>query len=62
MKVVTLIFKRVFGYSSAKCTQLMLQVHNEGKAIVWSGPRERAEQYCVKLQVAGLRASLEQDH
>jgi ATP-dependent Clp protease adapter protein ClpS len=39
----------------------MLTVHHEGRAIVWSGQRERAEAYCVKLQVAGLQSSVERD-
>jgi ATP-dependent Clp protease adaptor protein ClpS len=60
MKVVEVIFKKIFGYSNSKCTQLMLQVHNEGKSVVWSGAQERAEFYCVKLQVAGLIATIEQ--
>ena len=61
MTVVVAIFRRVFGYSDNKCTHLMLTVHHEGRAIVWSGSRERAESYCVKLQVAGLQSSVEQD-
>jgi len=61
MTVVEVVFKRIFGYSNNKCTQLMLMVHHEGRAIVWSGQRERAESYCVKLQVAGLQATVELD-
>lgn len=61
MTVVVVIFKKIFGYSNNKCTQLMLRVHNDGKAIVWSGQRERAESYCVRLQVAGLQSTIEQD-
>ena len=61
MSVVVLIFKRIFGYSNNKCTQLMLTVHHQGRAIVWSGQRERAESYCVKLQVAGLQSTIELD-
>lgn len=61
MSVVTVIFKRVFGYPDAKATQLMLSVHHDGRAIVWSGSRERAESYCVKLQVSGLQSTIEQD-
>lgn len=59
MTVVVVIFKRIFGYSNNKCTDLMLTVHHEGRAVVWSGQRERAESYCVKLQVAGLHATVE---
>jgi ATP-dependent Clp protease adaptor protein ClpS len=61
MSVVVLVFKRIFGYSNNKCTQLMLTVHYQGRAIVWSGQRERAESYCVKLQVAGLQSTIELD-
>ncbi|HEY5112065.1 MAG TPA: ATP-dependent Clp protease adapter ClpS [Acidimicrobiales bacterium] len=61
MTVVEVIFKRIFGYSNNKCTHLMLAVHHEGRAIVWSGQRERAESYCVKLQVAGLQVTVELD-
>jgi ATP-dependent Clp protease adaptor protein ClpS len=61
MTVVEVIFKKVFGYSNNKCTHLMLTVHHEGRAIVWSGQRERAETYCVKLQVAGLQVTVELD-
>ena len=61
MSVVVVIFKKIFGYSNNKCTQLMLRVHHEGRAIVWSGARERAESYCVKLQVAGLQSTIERD-
>jgi ATP-dependent Clp protease adaptor protein ClpS len=61
MSVVVVIFRRIFGYSNNKCTQLMLQVHHEGRAIVWSGANDRATSYCVKLQVAGLQATIEKD-
>jgi ATP-dependent Clp protease adaptor protein ClpS len=59
MSVVVVIFRKIFGYSQNKCTQLMLTVHHEGRAVVWSGQRERAESYCVKLQVAGLQSTIE---
>lgn len=61
MTVVVAVFKRIFGYSNNKCTHLMLTVHHEGRAIVWSGQRARAESYCVKLQVAGLQSTVEKD-
>ncbi len=61
MSVVVVVFRRIFGYSNNKCTHLMLTVHHEGRAVVWSGQRERAEEYCVKLQVAGLHSTVERD-
>jgi ATP-dependent Clp protease adaptor protein ClpS len=30
------------------------RIHNAGQAIVWSGPREDAEQYWGRLDAAGL--------
>ncbi len=59
MSVVVVVFRRIFGYSTGRCTQLMLRVHHEGRAVVWSGRRERAEEYCVRVQVAGLRCTIE---
>ncbi len=61
MSVVVVIFRKIFGYPNNKATQLMLTVHHEGRAIVWSGQLERAQSYCVKLQVAGLLATIERD-
>jgi ATP-dependent Clp protease adaptor protein ClpS len=61
MTVVVVIFKRIFGYPDNRATQLMLTVHHEGRAVVWTGARDRAESYCVKLQVAGLQSTIEQD-
>jgi ATP-dependent Clp protease adaptor protein ClpS len=60
MTVVEVIFQTVLGYPASRCTQLMLQVHHEGRAIVWSGQQERAQFYCAKLQSAGLLATIEQ--
>lgn len=61
MSVVVVILRKIFGFPNNKATQLMLTVHHEGRAIVWSGSLERAQGYCVKLQVAGLLATIEQD-
>ena len=61
MTYVTLVFQKLFGYSRAKATQLMLQVHNEGKAVVSSGPRERAEHDVARLHAHGLWATMRRD-
>ena len=34
MSYVTFVLRKLFGYSEAEATRLMLQVHNEGKAVV----------------------------
>jgi ATP-dependent Clp protease adaptor protein ClpS len=60
MSVVVVIFRKIFGYATERATHLMLTVHHEGRAIVWSGHRERAEGYCVQLHSHGLQATIEQ--
>ncbi|HJW66552.1 MAG TPA: ATP-dependent Clp protease adapter ClpS [Gaiellaceae bacterium] len=61
MSYVTLVFQQLFGYSRAKATTLMLQVHNEGKAVVSSGTREKAEHDVARLHARGLWATMRQD-
>jgi ATP-dependent Clp protease adaptor protein ClpS len=61
MTYVTYVLQKLFGYSKAKAEQLMLQVHNEGKAIVSDGTREKAELDAARLQAHGLWATIEQD-
>ena len=61
MSYVTFVFQKLFGYSKAKATKLMLQVHEEGKAVVSSGTREKCELDVSKLHAYGLWATLRQD-
>ncbi len=61
MTYVTLVFRKLFGYSEEKATQLMLQVHHEGKAVVSSGSREKAEHDVARLHAHGLWATMQQD-
>ena len=61
MSYVTLVFRKLFGYSTARATKLMLQVHNEGKAVVSSGTREKAELDVARLHAHGLWATMRQD-
>ena len=60
MSYVTFVFRKVFGYSKDKAEQLMMQVHVEGRAIVSSGSREKAELDVFRLHEHGLWATLEQ--
>lgn len=60
MSYVTFVFRKVFGYTEQKATKLMLQVHHEGRAIVSSGPLERAEIDVAAMHHHGLWATLEQ--
>ena len=61
MSYVTLVFRKLFGYSEAEATRLMLQVHNDGKAVVSSGTREKAEYDVARLHAHGLWATMRQD-
>jgi ATP-dependent Clp protease adaptor protein ClpS len=61
MSYVTLVLQKLFGYSLAKATKLMLQVHNEGKAVVSSGNREKSELDVSRLHAHGLWATMQQD-
>ena len=61
MNYVTYIFQKLFGYTEPHATKLMLQVHNEGKAVVSSGTRESMEVDVAKLHAAGLWATMAQD-
>ena len=61
MSYVTLVFQKLFGYSLAQATKLMLQVHEEGKAVVASGNREKAELDVSRLHAHGLWATMQRD-
>ena len=56
---VTYVFMELFGYSKAKATEFMLQVHNDGKAIVSTGSREEMEHDVARLHEYGLWATLQ---
>ncbi len=59
MSYVTLIFRRVFGFSREKAEHHMMEVHQRGRSIVWTGGREKAELFVQQLQSHLLLATLE---
>ena len=61
MSYVTYVFQKLFGYSRDKATKLMLDVHHKGKAVVSSGPREKAEFDVFRLHGHGLWATMQKD-
>ena len=61
MDYVTLVFQKLFGYSKIKAEQLMLDVHEKGRAVVSSGPREKAEIDVFRLHEHGLWATMQHD-
>ncbi len=58
---VTFVLQKLFGMSHKKADRLTLQVHNEGKAVVSSGTREKSELDVFRLHEHGLWATMEQD-
>lgn len=50
--VVEVLIK-VFGYTLEKCVQLMLEAHNTGRSVVWSGTLELAELKADQIHSCG---------
>lgn len=59
MSYVTMVFQRVFGYPRERAEKHMLEVHHNGRSILWSGVRERAELYVQQLHGYLLLATVE---
>ena len=59
MSWVTLVLTKLFGYSRDHAERLMLEVHQLGRSIVWTGEFERAEGYVRELHGCHLLATLE---
>jgi ATP-dependent Clp protease adaptor protein ClpS len=58
MTYVSYVFRSYFGFSPAEADRLMLQVHNEGRAVVATGPREEMERHVEAMHDYGLWATL----
>ncbi len=61
MSYVSFVFQKLFGYSKEKADALMLDVHEKGRAVVSTGPREHAELDVFRLHEHGLWATMQQD-
>ena len=61
MSYVTLVLQKLFGYSKEKAETLMWDVHTKGRAVVSTGPRERAELDVFRLHEYGLWATMQHD-
>jgi ATP-dependent Clp protease adaptor protein ClpS len=61
MSYVTFVLQKLFGYSLEKATELMLDVHHKGRAVVSNGSREKAELDVFRLHEHGLWATMQQD-
>jgi ATP-dependent Clp protease adaptor protein ClpS len=61
MSYVTFVLQKLFGYPKHVAETLMLQVHNEGRAVVSNGTREKAELDVFRLHEHGLWATMQRD-
>ncbi|MCM3534702.1 MULTISPECIES: ATP-dependent Clp protease adapter ClpS [Cellulosimicrobium] len=61
MSYVAYVFESYFGYSTARAHELMMQVHQEGRAVVSTGDRERMEVDVQAMHSFGLWATLQKD-
>ena len=61
MSYVVLVFKKVLGFDERTARRKMLEVHEQGRSVVWTGLREKAEAYAFTLQQWHLTAVLEPD-
>jgi len=60
MSYVVYVFRKLFGFGEAEATRKMLAVHNDGKCVVVTKPREQAELAAHRLHHYGLWATVEQ--
>lgn len=61
MSYVVLVFRKVLGFDEATARRKMLEVHEQGRSVVWTGLREKAEAYAFTLQEWHLSAVVEAD-
>jgi len=59
MEYVSRVLIRIFGFSRDTANELMMAVHQKGRAVVWTGGREKGEMYVNQLHGAQLHATLE---
>ena len=59
VRYVIFVLMKIFGYSEKKSTVMTMQVHRQGRSIVWSGEREKAEFYVQQLQSHQLKSTME---
>ncbi|MEI7963211.1 MAG: ATP-dependent Clp protease adapter ClpS [Verrucomicrobiota bacterium] len=59
MSYVTMVFRRVFRWNRERAKKHMMEVHRQGRSVVWSGGREQAEHYVQQLHSFLLLATME---
>jgi len=61
MSYVVMVLRRVFGFSEDDARRHMMEVHESGRSIVWTGTREQAEAHMFALQQWHLTAVIQPD-
>jgi ATP-dependent Clp protease adaptor protein ClpS len=59
MTYVVFVFMKVLAFTKEKATRHMLEVHQQGKSIVATETREKAELYHQQIQAHGLMVTIE---
>jgi ATP-dependent Clp protease adaptor protein ClpS len=59
MSYVVFVFMRVLAFNKEKATRHMLEVHHQGKSVVATETREKAELYHQQIQAHGLNVTIE---
>ena len=59
MSYVVFVFMKVLAFNKEKASRHMLEVHRQGKSLVATESREKAEAYHQQLQAHGLSVTLE---
>jgi ATP-dependent Clp protease adaptor protein ClpS len=59
MTYVVFVFMKVLAFNKEKATKHMLEVHRQGKSVVATDTREKAELYYQQLQHHGLTVTIE---
>ncbi len=60
MSYVVFVFMKVLAFPKEKATKHMLEVHHQGKSVVATETREKAELYHEQIQSYGLIVTIEQ--
>jgi ATP-dependent Clp protease adaptor protein ClpS len=58
MSYVSHVFRTYFGFAKPEAERLMMLVHEEGRAVVATGPREEMERHTEAMHEYGLWATV----
>jgi ATP-dependent Clp protease adaptor protein ClpS len=59
ISLVVRVLQQLFGYDLPKAERLTMAVHHEGKAVVWTGEKDKAAAFCVALHGYALAATIQ---